>query len=120
MNKSILLIIICSVLISCNKEMKYDVNKWNENEENITFENRNAMLNDLLQNYHLKGRNINEMETIFGPIDEHNFSDEENRLVFEVLRKWRGIDPIYTKYLNIRFNQKGIIDSVYITEFSPK
>ena len=108
------------MLISCKKEMKYDVNKWNDFEDSVTFEYRDAMLKDLLENYHIKGRNINDMEKIFGPIDEHNFSDEENRLCFVVLQKWSGIDPIYTKYLNISYNQNGIIDSVYVSEYSSK
>ena len=97
--------------------MKFDAKKWNDTEDNLTFEYRDAMLNDLLENYHLKGRNIDEMEKIFGKIDEHNFSDEENRLCFQVLQKWNGIDPVYTKYLNLKFNQNGIIDSIYTTEY---
>jgi hypothetical protein len=120
MNRKFLILILSLLLFSCKKEMKFDVNKWNDFEDNSTFEYRDAMLNDLLKNYHLKGRNISDMEKIFGPIDEHNFSDEKNLLIFEVLQKWCGIDPIYTKYLNLEFNQSGIIDSVYVTEYKRK
>lgn len=117
MNFKILLLILPLILFSCKREIKFDVEKWNDIECNITYENRDAMLNDLLKNYHLKGRNINEMEKIFGKIEEHNFSSDENLLSFTVLQKWSGIDPIYTKNLNIEYNQNGIIDSAFITEY---
>jgi hypothetical protein len=116
MNRKILLIILPLILFSCKREMKFDVKKWNDFEDNATFEYRDAMLNDLLKNYHLEGRNINEMEKIFGPINENNLMEEHNILYFEVLQKWSGIEPTYTKYLNIRYKNNGIIDSVYITE----
>ena len=114
--KLLLLIILPLILFSCRREMKFDVIKWNDFEDNATFEYRDAMLNDLLENYYLKGRSINEIEKIFGPINENNLMEEHNILYFEVLQKWRGIDPYYTKYLNMRYKNNGIIDSVYITE----
>ncbi len=117
MNRKILLLALILISFSCTKEIKFNVNKWNDIEDNLTYKNRDAMLNDLLKNYHLKGRNINEMEKIFGKIDEHNFSSDENLLSFVVSQKSNGINLIYTKHLNIKYNQNGIIDSVYVTEY---
>jgi hypothetical protein len=117
MKKKLLVLVILLIFFSCKKEIKFDPKKWNDFEDNNTFEYRNAMLNDLLKNYHLKGRNINEMEEIFGKINENNFNKNENLLTFDVLQEWSGIEPVYNKYLNIKYNKKGIVDSVYITEY---
>jgi hypothetical protein len=117
MKKKLLIFAFALIFFSCNGEMKFDSKKWNDFEDNNTFEYRNAMLNDLLNNYHLKGRNINEMGKIFGKIKENDFNKSENLLIFDVLQEWSGIEPVYNKYLNLKYNEKGIIDSVYITEY---
>lgn len=76
------------------------------------------MLDDLLENYKLKGKKISDIENIMGKFNEHDYSDSTNLIVLPVLVKWKGIAPYKYKYLNLRYNNKDIVDSVYITEYS--
>lgn len=119
MNKklNIILILILFFTTSCIKK-KFDKAVWNSDfvDDKITYENRNEMLDDLLNNYELKGKSISEIENILGKLDEHSFSDSTNLIEIPVLVKWRGIDPYKYKNLYLRYNSKKIIDSVYVTE----
>ena len=72
------------------------------------------MLDDLLENHQLKGMNLHELEELFGYIDSIS---HRKKISFEVYQEWDGIDPSYTKYLNLRLNKDRIVDSVYISEY---
>lgn len=111
-------ILISFLLFSCSKK-KFDKKVWNSDfiDDKITYENRNEMLDDLLENHKLNGKKISEIENILGKLDEHNFSDSTNLIQIPVLVKWKGIDPYRYKYLNLRYNEKKIVDSVYVTEY---
>lgn len=104
---------------SCFKK-KFDKKVWNSDsiDDIITYENRNEMLDDLLENYKLKGKSILEVENIMGKFDEHNFNDSTRTIEIQVLIKWRGIEPYKYKNLILRYNKNKIIDSVYVTEYS--
>ena len=92
--------------------MKFDIEKWNDESDRGYYYNRNAMLDDLMNNYHLKGKTVDEITAMF-----HYFDSTDNNISFEVYQEWKGIDPSYTKYLNLRLNKNKIVDSVYIDEF---
>lgn len=87
---------------------------WNDDSDRGLYENRNAMLDDLLENHQLKGMNLHELEELFGYIDS---TSNRRKINFEVYQEWDGIDPFYTKYLNLRLNKDRIVDSVYISEY---
>lgn len=114
--KQIGLLILIFFVVSCKPEMKFNREKWNSSEDFITFENRDAMLNDLLENYALKGKNREELKKIFGEMNGYGYDVDDSLISIEVLQKWRGIDPVYYKYLNLKLNKNGVVDSVYITE----
>ena len=116
--KSYFYILLLLLTISCNKK-KFNKADWNSDfiDDKITYENRNEMLDDLLENHKLKGKSISDIENILGKLDEHNFSDSTNLIEIPVLVKWRGIDPYKYKYLNLKYNKNKIIDSVFVTEF---
>lgn len=100
---------------SCVKgtdEMKFNIEKWNDESDRGHFLNRNAMLDDLINNYHLKGKTVDQITHLF-----QYYDSSDNIISFEVYQEWKGIDPSYTKYLNLKLNKKKIVDSVYITEF---
>ena len=107
--------------ISCTNK-KFDKTIWNSDftDDKLTYENRNEMLDDLLENYELKGKSISEVEKIMGKFDEHSFSDSTNLIEIPILVKWRGIDPYKYKYLKMEYNNNKIIDSVYVTEYITK
>lgn len=106
-------LLISIILYSCNEHPKFDVKKWNDESDRDFFKNRNAMLEDLLDNYVLKGKSIKELEKIFGYID-YDSTINQKRISFEVYQEWRGIDPSLTKYLVLRLNKNKIVDSIYV------
>ena len=99
---------------------KFDKNLWNsdDTDDRISYDLRYEMLDDLLMNYNLKGKSIQEIEKILGKINEKGHDDQKTQdaLIYTVLIKWRGIDPIQYKYLNLHFNDQQIIDSIFISE----
>ena len=107
-------------LFSCQKQRKFDKNLWNsdDTDDRISYDLRYEMLDDLLMNYNLKGKSIQEIEKILGKINEKGHDDQKTQdaLIYTVLIKWRGIDPIQYKYLNLHFNDQQIIDSIFISE----
>jgi len=117
MKHTLLNIALIVLLSGCSNGMKYDVSKWNDESDRATYEYRNAMLDDLLENHNPKGMNIRELEELFGYID---YDSTSTGISFEVYQEWEfiGIDPTYTKYLNLRLNKHKIVDSVYFTEYA--
>ncbi len=119
MKKSIrvLQIVISSAFIlSCSKNIKFDVNKWNDESDRGIYNYRNAMLDDLMENHRLKGKTIGELEKLFGFVD-YDSTINQNKITFEVYQEWRGIDPSLTKYLVLRLNKSKIVDSIYTYEY---
>ena len=114
--KAIQLIIIPLMFLSCSDRMKFDIKKWNDESDRGYFHYRNAMLDDLLENYHLKGKTIKELQSIFGYVDYDSTINQQN-ISFEVYQEWKGIDPSYTKYLVLRLSKNKTVDSVYFNEF---
>lgn len=91
--------------------MKFDAEKWNAESDRGVYHFRKAMLDDLMANYHLKDKTAAEIKELFVYFDSTN-----NVISFEVYQEWEGIDPSYTKYLNLRLNNNKIVDLVYIME----
>ncbi|QOW09554.1 hypothetical protein Q73A0000_03825 [Kaistella flava (ex Peng et al. 2021)] len=112
--------LILLLSFSCQKQIKFDKDLWNsdDTDDKISYDLRYEMLDDLLENYSLKGKNIQEIEKIIGKINEKGHDDQKTQdaLIYTVLIKWRGIDPVHYKYLNLHFNKQKIIDSVFISE----
>jgi hypothetical protein len=87
-------------VFSCGRgtnEMKFNIHKWNDESDRIFYNNRNAMLDDLLNNYHLKGKSVEEITALFEYFDSTN-----NIISFEVHQEWKGMDPSYTKFLKFK------------------
>lgn len=116
MIKQIIIFLILFTICSCGRgtnEMKFDVEKWNDESDRGYYNNRNAMLNDLMNNYQLKGKTVDELTELFLYFDSANYI-----ISFEVYQKWKGMELSYTKYLNLRLNKNKVVDSVFITEFN--
>lgn len=116
--KKILVNLFCIILlVSCKQQMKYDVSKWNDESDRGSYEYRNAMLDDLLENHNPKGMNIQELEELFGYID-YDSTTNQDWVSFEVYQEWEfvGIDPTYTKHLVLKLNKNKVVDSVYTKE----
>lgn len=112
-----LILIVCFLtLFSCAK--KFDKKVWNSDfiDDKITYENRNEILDDLLDNYQLKGKTVSGAEQIMGKFEKEDFVPNKNQIKIPVLVEWQGIDPSSYKYLILHYNQNRVIDSVYIVK----
>lgn len=69
-----------------------------------------------MENHHLKGKTINELEELFGYV-EYDSTKKAQNISFIVLQEWGMIDPTSTKYLNLRLNEFQTVDSIFISEF---
>ncbi len=63
MGKKIITLLIIILSLSCNT--KFEKNKWNIGTD-YEYPYREKMLNDLLNNYDLKGKNVNEILNLLG------------------------------------------------------
>ena len=102
-------------MISCGK--KFDKTAWNytgvDTGDPIEYPNRDKMVNDLLENQKIKGLNKKQVFNLLGETEIKN-----NRISYKILTDFGwDIDPIHTKYLEIKFNQEGIVKSVEIIEW---
>lgn len=109
--------LIMIILLSCHKQMKFDKKSWNSDDidDKINYELRYEMLGDLLTNYNLKGKSIQEIQELMGNTNEKGHDDQKTQdaLIYTVLIKWRGIDPVYYKFSTIN---KSLIVYLYLKE----
>ncbi|MEO8109863.1 MAG: hypothetical protein ABI594_07530 [Ginsengibacter sp.] len=115
-NQIIPLIFIVATIISCHSKQNFDKTKWQEVGDLMTFPNRNAMVEDLLKNYDLKGKTFNDITNLLGQpqyplnsIMEIGYKIEEDY--------GNDIDPIFTKTLFIQFDKDTIFKTFGIKEW---
>lgn len=116
----ILTILFSLLLLSCNKE--FNSKEW----QNTTLEdnldknnNRNLMINDLVENKLLMGKNSKEIKTLLGKPDLKDSTKNTFRYETFIDHGW-NIDPKYFRGLEIYFNKDSIVTSVKIYEIKTR
>ena len=111
-----LLLVFLMTFTACHQKQKFDKTKWQEVGDLMTFPNRNAMVDDVAQNYNLKGKTLNDITGLLGqpqyPLDstmEIGYKIDEDY--------GTDIDPIYTKTLLIQFDKDTTVKNVEIKEW---
>ena len=79
-----------------------------------TCEPRDAMLNDLLARYKLVGMTRNQVVQLLGASD---LNDEPGRITYCLDVGWDVIDPDYTKWLEISFDESNVATSYRVKEW---
>ncbi len=111
-----IILVIIALLFSCsNRQEKFNKKRWNSIEDRSFYEYRNQMLEDLLKNHKLKGKTIDELNELFGHIEHYDTLN--NKIEFEVLQEWSGIDPSYTKYLVLKLDKNKKVKSISFDEY---
>ncbi len=110
--KTIKIIIAIAILIGFTGcQQKFDPQKWTVSVDG-TYPHREDMLDDLLKNYALKDKTVQETVSLLGEPDnycDHNPYEMTYQIVVDY--GW-NIDPVYSKYLHLQLeNSSGPIDS---------
>lgn len=105
-------------MVSCSCNEKFNKTDWNNKRSDGYYDKREPMLDDLLANHHLKGKNIAQLRTLFGPNDLEVF-EYDNQLIIQMNIvtdfKW-NIDPQYTKDLFLYLNKDSVVTSFEVKE----
>ncbi|TCI93742.1 hypothetical protein [Tenacibaculum sp. M341] len=95
MFKKVLICIICAVFISCHSD--FDKDRWLVNVDG-EYTCRDEMLDNLINDYHLKGKTYGEVLTLLGNPDNHcNYNNYE--LGYVITKVHTNTDTVKTKSL---------------------
>ena len=113
--KIIIYLLFVVAIFSCNK--KFEKSGWNYSGPDlgdpIEFPNRDMMLNDLLENHKIKGLTVHEVYNLLGKTEVI-----DNKMTYIIFVDYGfDIDPVHTKYLEIVFNNNGLVETVEIIEW---
>jgi hypothetical protein len=102
-------------MFSCNKQIKFDKNKWNEQTDPLFPSSyRPKMLNDLTTNYKLIGLSYHQLIERLGMPDNKESSLVSYKIVVEY---GSDIDPVYTKDLKFTYSKDSSITSFKVVEW---
>ncbi|MES2589417.1 MAG: hypothetical protein V4622_10585 [Bacteroidota bacterium] len=116
MIKLIFSLILIISLFSCSRNVEYNKELWDVKNDGFYYSNREFMLDDLINNYHLKGKHIKELNEIFNNVVVDTF-ENHYRISFNIVTDYGwNIDPVYTKDLILELNKDSIVKSVEVFE----
>jgi hypothetical protein len=101
---------------SCQGIDKFNRTKWCQLADLMTFPNRNCMVDDLVQNYNLKEKRLNQIIDLLG--EPQYPLDSTLEMGYKIEEEFGSdIDPIYTKTLLIQFNRDTLVKGFEIKEW---
>jgi hypothetical protein len=99
--------------LSCNQQIKFDKNKWGEQEDRI-YQYRNSMLKDLTSNHKLVGLQYPQLIQL---LDTPDFTDK-NVWGYSIVTDYGSdIDPVYIKNLEFSFSKDSVITGYHVEEW---
>jgi len=108
MTKQFFFLLLVATFYSCQTKQKFDKAKWAEVADLMTFPNRKYMIDDLVKNYQLKGKNYNEIVELLDQPQSKLDSTMEIFYDIDVDYGW-DIDPVYSKTLTILFDKDTVV-----------
>lgn len=109
-NIKLTFILLCFSLVSfsCKRDIRFEKSGWNQKGDLNSYPNRERMLNDLMENYKIKGLKYSELVNLLGEPEIETTSKSISANYNIVTDYGSDIDPVYVKTLVISLN----IDSV--------
>lgn len=108
------LLFVILIFISCTKEqIKFNQNQWNTPDD-IDYNHRELMIEDLAKNHLKKGMKFVDAERLLG---KNQLSDERDslQLQYEIYTYYGSdIDPIETKTLMINFSADSTLTNIWV------
>lgn len=110
----ILIFLIVLNLISCTHEqVKFNQNKW-KTRNDIDYNHREFMIEDIRNSYLKKGMKLTEVESLLGKSQYESDSDSI-MLQYEIYTNYGwDIDPIETKTFILNFNADSTLINTHI------
>ena len=116
MFKLFVLTLLALALISCQRKQKFDKRKWAEVADLMTFPNRKFMIDDLVQDYQLKGKTFYQLTELLGP--PQSKLDSTLQVYYDIDVDYGfDIDPVYSKTLTIEFDKDTIVRKYEMNEW---
>jgi len=106
------------IIIGCkphSREIKFNRAQWDDGDIEI-YPYRDAMLNDLLTTYHLKGMNYKQLTKLLGEPQRWEDDNIDSPYYNIITDYGDDIDPVYTKTLIIYLNKDSIITNYKVQE----
>lgn len=110
MTKQFIFLLLILTPFSCQTQQKFDKTKWAEVADLMTFPNRKYMIDDLVKNYHLKGKKYSQIVELLDK--PQSKLDRTMEIFYDIdVEYGSNIDPIYSKTLLITFDTDTIVKS---------
>lgn len=119
-NKIGLFIFLMLTFFSCNKDTKFDSEKWKSADgENILLDTRLNMTSDLIESEILINKGKSEIKTVIGGPTRLHAQEVDSIKYYAIQEIYSfGIDPEEMIFLKIIFNEKG--KSISVEMYSTK
>lgn len=114
----VIILLISIFLISCKqKQVKFEQNKW-KTRNDIDYNHRELMIQDLKQNYLKPEMKYNDVEKLLG--ENYNERSEDSiQLQYEIYTDFgTDIDPVETKTFIVNFNSDSVFINAKIDHWS--
>jgi len=110
--------LISIFLISCEqKQVKFEQNKW-KTLDDINYNHREFMIQDLKENYLKPGIKYKEVEKLLGG-NYNERSEDSIQLQYEIYVDFgTDIDPVETKTFIVNFNSDSVLVNTRIDHWS--
>jgi len=108
--------LLLTTLLSCQNERKFNRAEWCEM-SSVNDYTRDNMLKDVLSHHLVKGKCLQEIKYLLcgeGTVDY--LPKSEPGIVINIVTKYKGIDPDYTKYLYLYLDKDSTIQKIEIHE----
>ena len=117
-----ILLVLSICIAGCNRPMSFEKNGW-QKKFNGDYPDRDAMVQDLLDNHTLVGLTTRLITEFLGEEDRVELvgkpkTDGRNYMTYQVLEEFGSdIDPVHTKYLVLEYNEDSIITKSKLLEW---
>ena len=93
-------LLLFGLLTSCNNDITFEKNGWQQKDDLGFYPNRNKMLNDLTINHNLKGLSYKKIIELIGEPEKNITAN--NSIFYNIITDYgHDIDPVYSKTLEI-------------------
>lgn len=112
-----ILLVLTICLAGCSRSVSFEKSGW-QKKVDWDYPNRDAMVQDLLDTHKLMGLTMRAITELLGEADNIDPTGRRNSLSYqiEIDFGW-DIDPVYTKYLLLEFNEDSIVTKVELLEW---